>query len=95
KLLDVAYSPNGKSIATAGTQGTIRLWDLSGRLLAEFESAHRKIWTLAFSPDGKCLAAAQDDGTVTLWPVENLDELLTRGCRWLNDALGSDFKGLA
>ena len=95
KILDVAYSPNGKSIATAGKQGTIRLWDLSGNLLAEFESDHRKIWTLAFSPDGKGLAAAQDDGTVTLWPVENLDELLTRGYRWLNDSLGADFEGFA
>ncbi|WP_422641104.1 hypothetical protein [Tolypothrix tenuis] len=38
---------------------------------------------MSFSPDGKTIATASLDGTARLWPVENLDELLVRGCRWL------------
>jgi WD40 repeat protein len=83
--LDVSFSPDGQCIATAGANGTIRLWDRLGRQIAQFDSHQSKIWSVSFSPDGQYLASAGDNGTVQLWKIEQLDELLVRGCNWLKD----------
>ncbi|BAY24692.1 WD-40 repeat protein [Calothrix sp. NIES-2100] len=83
----VSFSPDGKTIATASSDKTARLWNLQGQLLQEFKGHQSRVWGVSFSPDGKTIATASDDKTARLWPVENLDELLVRGCRWLHDYL--------
>ncbi|WP_071593417.1 WD40 domain-containing protein [Kamptonema formosum] len=79
----ISFSPTGQYLATSGMDGTVRFWDLQGRQIAEFNNERGAVWGISFSPDGRYIAAGGDKGSVQLWRVENLDELLERGCQWL------------
>ncbi|MEH2010199.1 WD40 repeat domain-containing protein, partial [Nostoc sp.] len=86
-VLSVSFSPDGKTIATASSDNTARLWNLQGQLLQEFKGHQGYVRSVSFSPDGKTIATASSDNTARLWSVENLDQLLVRGCNWLHDYL--------
>ncbi len=75
----VRFSPDGEIIATVGIDSNVRLWNLAGRQLAQFEFEDNVI-SISFSPDGKLLAVAGSSGKVWLRRVESLDELLTESC---------------
>ena len=66
----VNFSPNGKQLATAGEDGTIRLWNLEGKQLAKFHSHQEEVQSVSFSPDGKQLATSGHDGTARLWDLK-------------------------
>jgi WD40 repeat protein len=71
RVTAVAFSPNGKTIASANMDGTARLSDLAThrQLGASMTASTDPLWALAFSPDGKMLATGSEDGTARLWDL--------------------------
>lgn len=67
----VAFSPDGRTIASASTDESVILWDVATRQpRGEPLTGHRaEVWDVAFSPDGKTLASGSSDNTVILWDV--------------------------
>lgn len=66
----VDISADGKTVATAGYDGVVKLWDLPGRQhRADLKKQTGWVRSLSFSPDGTRLATAGEDGTVALWDV--------------------------
>ncbi|GAA0615966.1 WD40 repeat domain-containing protein [Streptomyces crystallinus] len=71
-----SFSPNGRLLATASYDRTVRLWDVTDRTrpkqLAVPLTGHTSwVSSAVFSPDGNTLASASDDGTIRLWDVRN------------------------
>ena len=82
----VAFSPNGKTIATGSEDNTVKLWNLNGKEIQTFKGHSSAVLSVSFSPDGKTIASASGDNTVKLWNL-NLDDLMAKGCAWLHDYL--------
>jgi WD40 repeat protein len=78
----VAVSPSGELIASAGADGTVKLWRMSdGALLRTLTGHEGDANGVAFSPDGSLVASAGADGTVRVWRVQDgqLQHTLTHG----------------
>jgi WD40 repeat protein len=67
---DVAFSPDGKLLATTDDKNNVVLWNVVTREKVPTLRGHRDLAVcVAFSPDGRTLASSSRDGTVRLWDV--------------------------
>jgi WD40 repeat protein/tRNA A-37 threonylcarbamoyl transferase component Bud32 len=74
----VAFSPDGKRVASACLVGTLKMWDTTtGEELFTFKGHNGDANSVAFSPDGNRLASGSDDTTVRVWDATTGQEALT------------------
>jgi WD40 repeat protein len=79
EVRSVAFSPDNETLATAGLDRTIQIWNLRSRHLARAPlRGHRgPIYCVNFSPDRQTLASGGGDGTILLWNIRSGEILQT------------------
>jgi WD40 repeat protein len=76
QVFAVAFSRDGRTLATGSGDGTARLWEVAtGREVAVLRGHENYVWSVAFTPDGGTLATGSSDNTVRLWDVATAREI--------------------
>lgn len=73
----VAFSPDGKVLASGSQDKTIQLWDISTRSHLKTLTGHEEgVTAVVYSPDGSTLVSGSQDGTIRLWHAHTGDLML-------------------
>lgn len=68
RITAIAFTPDGKSLASASWDHTVKLWDVvTGQERATLRGHQDEVNAVAFSADGRLLVSAANDGTVRFW----------------------------
>src|SRR5688572_22615923 len=71
-IFSLAFAPDGKMLASASKDRSVRLWDAtSGEEIRALNGHGSDVLRIAISPDGKQLASGGADGTLRIWNVAN------------------------
>ena len=90
----IAYSPTNPSlIASAGTNGEIKLWDLQNDRVTTFRGHANPVNAMTFSPNGRRLVSGSDDYTFRVWDVSQRAEI--RSLQHINARTRSQIKAVA
>jgi WD40 repeat protein len=86
---DIAFSPDGKMLATAGHDARTKLWEVAtGKRLRQLRGADAQFRSVAFSPEGGLLAVASTSGELAIWRIDSGQKVRDFG------AIGDERRGV-